>query len=273
MPAAVRMVLDGEAATTKGVDMRLVVLALAAGVTLFATATATAARTSTHPPRLGGPTTSSNWAGYAVTGGPFTSVSASWKQPAVTCAAGETSYSSFWVGLDGDTSNTVEQIGTDSDCLNGAPTYYAWYELYPKSSAELAVPVAAGDSVSASVSTDGSGTFTLTIDVNGSSDTVTGRIPHASLSSAEVIAEAPSSNHGPNGELGLSDFGTVSFTGATVDGQSLGQQSPDEITMVQGGTTIAQPTAISRSGDFQIDWKAASGPPPARGHGHGHAHS
>jgi hypothetical protein len=209
--------------------------------------------------------TSSNWAGYAVTGGPFTSASASWKQPAVTCAAGETSYSAFWVGLDGDTSSTVEQIGTDSDCVNGVPTYYAWYELYPKISAQL-MTISAGDSISASVTTDGSGNFTLTISVNGSPTTIQGKVRRASLSSAEVIAEAPSSNHGPNGELGLANFRTVSFTGATANGNTLGVQSPDPITMVQGGTTLAQPSAISSRGDFSVDWGAAT--PPASAHGH-----
>ena len=249
--------------------MRITVLALGAAAALFATTTATAAKAGTHPQRLAGPTnsTSSNWSGYDVTGGPFTSVSASWTQPPVTCATGETSFSSFWVGLDGDTSSTVEQIGTDSDCINGTPTYYAWYELYPKGSAQL-VTLAANASIDASVTTDSSGTFTLTITVNGVPTAVSGKVKHASLASAEVIAEAPSSNHGPNGELGVANFGTVSFTGATVDNAALGGQSPDEITMVQGGTTLAQPSAIS-GGDFSIDWKAASGPPPTHGHGHG----
>ena len=248
--------------------MRIMVLTVVAVAVMFAATTASAARARVHPPRLAGTTnsTSSNWSGYAVTGGPFTSVSASWTQPAVTCAAGETSYSSFWVGLDGDTSNTVEQIGTDSDCVNGVPTYYAWYELYPKIPAQL-VTISSGDAISASVTADGHGGFTLTIGVNGTPTTVQGAVRHASLGSAEVIAEAPSSNHGPNGELGLANFGAVAVTGATVDGTSLGLRSPDSITMVQGGTTLAQPTGISSSGDFSIDWKAASGPPRAHGHG------
>jgi hypothetical protein len=195
-------------------------------------------------------------------------VSASWTQPTVTCSAGETSYSSFWVGLDGDTSSTVEQIGTDSDCVNGVPTYYAWYELYPKISARL-VSISAGDAISASVTTDRSGNFTLSISVSGTPTTIQGKVRRASLSSAEVIAEAPSSNHGPNGELGLANFGTVSFSGATVDGTPLGQQSPDPITMVQGGTVLAQPSGISSGGDFSIDWKAPAG--TATGHGHSRA--
>ena len=92
---------------------------------------------------------SSNWSGYADTDDTYTSVSPSWTQPAVNCAraavagaslggllGGRTalqlllgragSASSFWVGLDGYTSSSVEQLGTDSDCNAGTPSYYAW---------------------------------------------------------------------------------------------------------------------------------------------------
>lgn len=31
----------------------------------------------------------------------------------------------------GTSSSTVEQIGTDSDCAKGVPTYFAWWEFYP----------------------------------------------------------------------------------------------------------------------------------------------
>ena len=85
------------------------------------------------------------------------------------------------------------------------------------------------------------------------------------LSSAEVIAESPSSNNGQHGVLGLANFGTVSFTGATANGASLDMQSPDPITMAQGGTTLAQPSGISSGGDFSIGWEAASGPPTGNG--------
>src|SRR5262249_704814 len=76
--------------------------------------------------------TSSNWSRYANTGRTLTDVKGSWTQPSATCSSGQTAYSSFWVGIDGDTTNTVEQTGTDADCASGTPTYYAWYEMYPK---------------------------------------------------------------------------------------------------------------------------------------------
>src|SRR5690242_13588556 len=59
--------------------------------------------------------TSTNWSGYAVSGfGPYKSVASSWTQPAVDCAKTPTGWSAFWVGLDGDTTNTVEQTGTEA---------------------------------------------------------------------------------------------------------------------------------------------------------------
>src|SRR6266851_4878139 len=77
-------------------------------------------------------TTSQNWAGYAAAGAPggFTSVSASWLQPGVTCSSQKT-FSSFWVGLDGDGTQSVEQTGTEADCSSGAATYQGWYEMFP----------------------------------------------------------------------------------------------------------------------------------------------
>ena len=44
-------------------------------------------------------------------------------------SGGSTAYSSFWVGIDGFSSSSVEQMGTDSDVVNGIPTYYAWYNV------------------------------------------------------------------------------------------------------------------------------------------------
>jgi hypothetical protein len=197
--------------------------------------------------------TSSNWSGYAVTGSRFTSVSASWTQPTAKCSG--TAYSSFWVGLDGDTSNTVEQTGTDADCSGSTPQYYAWYEMYPKFPVNLRGTVRPGDHLSASVTTDGSGRFTLTItdSTQGWTNTTNARLKSAKLASAEVIAEAPSSSQGV---LPLANFGTVSFSGAKANGSLLTSSTPhlDPITMQSGSTVKAQPGSIS-NGAFSVAWK------------------
>jgi hypothetical protein len=197
--------------------------------------------------------TSTNWSGYAVTGSRFTSVSSSWTEPTATCSA--TAYSSFWVGLDGDTSNSVEQTGTDADCSGKTPEYYAWYEMYPKYPVNFSNTVRPGDHMSASVTTNGSGSFTLTISdsTQGWTKTTTARLKSAKLASAEVIAEAPSSS---SGVLPLANFGTVSFSGASANGALLTSTTPniDPITMSSGSTVKAQPSSIS-SGAFSVAWK------------------
>jgi Peptidase A4 family len=200
--------------------------------------------------------TSTNWAGYAATSGRFTSVSATWTQPTATCT-NATTYSSFWVGLDGYSSGTVEQTGTDADCSGGSPVYYAWYEMYPKFPKNLSLAIHPGDTIHASVTTNGTGSFTLTITnrTTGGSFTTTQKLRSAKLSSAEVIAEAPSSS---GGVLPLTNFGKVAFSAATVNGASIGSFNPDSITMVTpDGTVKASPSSLSGGTSFSVTWKHA----------------
>jgi hypothetical protein len=165
-------------------------------------------------------TTSTNWSGYAVTAGrgAVTAVSGSWVVPTVSGSG--TSYSSDWVGIDGFSSPTVEQIGTDSDLSGGAPQYYAWYEMYPSGSVEIPLAIHAGDTITASVAYGASG-FTLSISdaTTGKSFTTTKTASGAQRSSAEWVVEAPSSF---SGILPLADFGKVTFTGAqaTINGST-----------------------------------------------------
>jgi hypothetical protein len=197
--------------------------------------------------------TSSNWSGYSAINSRYTSVSASWTQPTASCTSA-TTYSSFWVGLDGNGSNTVEQTGTSADCSGGAPRYYAWYEMYPKFPVNLSLTIRPGDSISGSVTTDGGGRFTLTIRNNstGQSFTTQQRLNRAKLASAEAIAEAPS---GSGGVLPLTNFGTVSFSATTVNGQPIGTFNPDKIDMVSGSTVKAQTSALSGGTNFSVSWK------------------
>ena len=202
--------------------------------------------------------TSMNWAGYAAAGaaGTFTSVSTSWTQPTVTCTAANT-FSSFWVGLDGDGTTTVEQTGTEADCTNGAATYQGWWEMFPNAPVFYNNPVQPGDAMSASVVANGNGAFTLTL-----SDTTMGwtQTTHqtsatAQLGSAEVIAEAPSTT---NMVLPLSNFGTVNFTNATVNGAAVGNDNPTAITMVSAaGVTEATPSALNGGNAFTVTWDSS----------------
>ena len=219
-----------------------------------------------------GPTTSTNWSGYAITGNNVTDAKGSWTVPAIqgSCPAGSkkqpnNQYSSFWVGIDGYNSNTVEQTGTDSDCQNGTPVYYAWYEFYPQPSFTISsLVIHPGDGISAEVKyTSGSFTVTITDTKTGKSFSISKKVSSAQRTSAEWIAEAPWSG----GVLPLANFGTVYFSScsATVGGVTgaIGSfgSSVQSITMVtSSGATKAAPSDLSRDGSsFTVTW-ASSGP-------------
>jgi hypothetical protein len=200
--------------------------------------------------------TSTNWSGYAVDGTNATTVTGSWTVQKATCAAGESSWSSPWVGIDGDNSNTVEQTGTDSDCTRGTPTYYAWYEMYPKKVIQIPITVSPGDSMTGTVTYSATNTFTLTLTDNTThaSYTTTQTSRKAVRTSVEWIVEGPSSGT-------LSNFGTETFTNdsATINGQSGSLSSfsgATPITMVTAqGTTRATPSSLGKSGSFTDTWQ------------------
>src|SRR5262245_8525661 len=139
--------------------------------------------------RHGKNASSSNWGGYAVTGpnGSVSDVKASWIVPPIVGKCPTTNqYASFWVGIDGYSSNTVEQIGTESDCQNGQPVYYAWYEFYPHWAFVIStITIYAGDVISAEVTAGAKGTFTvsLTDQTTGKSFQTSAKMNNANRSS------------------------------------------------------------------------------------------
>jgi len=215
---------------------------------------------------------STNWSGYAVTGSSFTKALGSWTIPSVNCSTTPNTYSSFWVGIDGWTSSTVEQTGTDSDCDGTTPSYYAWYEFYPNPSYLISsVPVSPGNHMSATVTYSGSEfTITITNETTGKSFSKSARVRSAKRSSAEWIAEAPCCTNA-GGILPLSDFGTVYFgddytgvastndaTDSSVSGAigAFGSNIYESI-MVNGstGANEAVPSSLSADGtSFSVTW-------------------
>jgi len=212
------------------------------------------------PARLIGHSNSLNWSGYASFNSTFTDVKGSWRQPAATCN-GKSTYSSFWVGLDGYNSSTVEQLGTEADCSHGKPVYYAWWEMFPNVSHPIgAFTVTPGVTYTAEVQSAGGDNFTLTLSGGGNNPftltTPLGLDP--SLSSAEWIAEAPSTCAKSCRELPLTNFGTVDFSGASANGGAVDNSgwSFDPLTMVTGGGTVkAAPSSLDSTGSaFSVTW-------------------
>ena len=210
--------------------------------------------------------TSSNWSGYAAATSlsnpqtdSVTAVSGTWIMPTATAGGNTTAYASVWVGIDGYSSNSVEQIGADADIVNGKATYYAWYEMYPSDSVNItSMTISAGDSITASVQYLSSGAhagkFQLTItDTSKANDsfTIYETDAQAQRSSAEWVVEAPSSGYGV---LPLANFGSVAFTNAsaTIDGKTGAIDSSSwqssAITMAAGSGVEASVSALTDSG-------------------------
>ncbi len=217
---------------------------------------------------------STNWAGYAVTGAAnsVTDAKGSWVVPTVTCTPSGNQYSSFWTGIDGFSDNTVEQTGTDSDCSNGNPTYYAWYEFYPNPSHNI-LTVYPGDIMFAEVSYSG-GQFTVTITdetpAHYGTFTKKAKVSSAKRSSAEWIAEAPSSLFGilPLADFGTSYFGqdyapinSISTNYGTVGGvtgsiNSFGSNVQTINMVTSSGAPRATPSQLTTDGtSFTVTWQ------------------
>jgi hypothetical protein len=194
-------------------------------------------------------TTSGNWSGYVAEASSsqprqnsVTAVSGSWVVPEVTGPTTGATYGSVWVGIDGYSNSTVEQVGTEEDFVNGKPVYYAWWEMYSSGGRQPEQPITSmtvhpGDLISASVQyvTSGAhaGQFDLSIvDRSRANDSFgtyqaspATQSPLAQRSSAEWIGEVPT----VDGRIAtLPNFGSVVFSDAmaVINGVSGAINSP-----------------------------------------------
>jgi len=205
--------------------------------------------------------TSANWAGYAIetnltkpAKNAVSDVSGQWTVPTLNCTRA-TTYSSAWVGLDGYSSNSVEQLGTEQDCYRGQPQYSAWIEMYPRPSRSLNVRVKAGDVIKASVHYAGNYRYVLSLaDLTTGSSFSTSDYAIADRSSAEWIVEAPSSWFG---ELPLANFSPINFTNAQttvngVTGSISGSWQNDPLTMIDGGAKAVPSALLAGGQNFNV---------------------
>jgi hypothetical protein len=223
-----------------------------------------------------------NWSGYAVetnlkepASNVVSDVVGGWSVPAAVASSGASySYSSAWLGIDGYSDNTVEQIGTEQDWTPSGASYYAWFEMYPNYAYEIVnFPVVPLDVITAQVEYTGTQTvkvgrrsetvetFTLTL-TNVTQDvsfSISEQIQSAQRRSAEWIMEAPSSYT----VLPLADFGVVNFFGceATLNGVTgpIGDTAwqNDPLTMeTRSGVAKAVPSALTSGGSaFSVTWE------------------
>jgi Peptidase A4 family len=206
-----------------------------------------------------------NWSGYAdvsTTSGTFTSVSASWTVPSVTCTA-EDNLTSEWVGLDGVTDATVEQDGTLGCCYRGAPSYFTWYEMYPAGTVAVGAALKPADRISASVTRSGSSyTLALTDATNSASSFIRAAncaTTTCKATSAEWIAERPAFSIGIAPLASYSNW-TLSNGAQTATGRpgTIGSFSPNyAITMMDATQSypLSSVTPLTGGGSFGTSWR------------------
>jgi hypothetical protein len=217
------------------------------------------------------------WAGYAVTGKDFTYVEGSWIVAAVDCTKTPNTDSSEWVGIDGWSSSTVEQIGTDADCNGETPFYWVWYEFYPLGSVVINdVSIAAGDKFSASVTYEGSNEYLVALrnDTTGQGFSKEVEFDGAFGSgvpprnSAEWIEEMDGNELS---DFGVDPFGTLytgigtgvneatdsSISGPITDFGSAVQESISTKNGSSKSKDTAVPSALASDGaSFKVTWKS-----------------
>jgi Peptidase A4 family len=233
--------------------------------TAVAAAAVSAGPAITHHPRVAAATraagwASSNWSGYAITGGPFTSVSGHWTVPTVS-ASRKATYSSSWVGIDGFNDSNLIQTGTEHDYFNGSAHYSAWWEILPAAETTIAMTVQPGDAMSATITRGSNNNWTISIsDTTRNESFSIVKSYSAPLSSAEWIQEAPT----VGGRIAtLANYGQTTFDPGTANGVSPGLTVADGGVMIQHGVQVSTPsTPDSDTDGFTIAYGSTAPSPP-----------
>ena len=191
---------------------------------------------------------SSNWSGYALSGGPFTSASGTFNVPTITPSGNTQMDASEWVGIDGfgPGASSIIQAGIDESFEpNGGTVTFAWYELYPAPSFPVPLPVAAGDQVTVAISEVSPGVWDLLVSDETNAQSFNAEFNYSGPgNTAEWIVEAPFSTL-TNSVIPLPPFTPVTFTNlaATPTGQP-----PTRFVMFQGGQQVSTPSPLSANG-------------------------
>jgi hypothetical protein len=206
---------------------------------------------------------SSNWSGYALSGSGYTSIAGSWTVQAVTEGKGAT-YSSQWIGIDGFSNNSLIQTGTESDFVNGAAHYDAWWEILPAAETVITtVEVRPGDQMTASVTKGNSSMWTISIKdtTNGQSFSTTKNYTGPAMS-AEWIEEAPTvGGHVAtlaNYALATFDPGSINVNGKP------GLTASESGVMIQHNRQVSTPSTPDRDADgFNTQYSSTPPAPPS----------
>lgn len=162
------------------------------------------------------------WSGYVVASDfsdpqpHIISINASWVVPSVN-ASMDNAYSSAWIGIGGQFDDSLIQLGTEHDSVDGAERFSAWYELLPAYAVTVPMNISEGHEISASINmlNDEADLWLLQLTDLTNGETFCKTVNYNSTHlSAEWIVERPTLN----GQISrLSNFGNLTFTEAYVN--------------------------------------------------------
>ena len=227
-------------------------------------------------------TPSSNWSGYVVSSSSvITQTSGRFTVPTLDCSTTPNASEAAWVGLGGVLqSDDLLQTGVISQCSGGVQTENpAWWEEFPQYYAVgfASMTVSPGDQIEASVYQQGDGSWVTKVDdlttgVSGVSVMVGGTVDFgtrldsnpdswyveegtgsgfgfAGASTAEwVVEDFSDCSSGSCLPVPFADFGTLAFSGLSVNGAAPDPARAQAIGLVQSGTVLSVPTPFTGTG-------------------------
>lgn len=222
---------------------------------------------------------STNWCGYVAASSltqpainSCNSVTGTFTVPEITPADSSLNNNvSIWVGIDGSfpSDPTVQQLGVDLTYVNGKTKSYAWFEMYPNNSYEIAgFPADVGDSITTTVSyIGGTNSQQYQLSIKNNTKNISYVVPsfHSTSTKAkrqcvEWLVEAPAIG---NSVVPLSSFSPAivftdcSATISTTTG-NISQFANEEIVMVNSSNATvvkAQPSPLTADGSgFSVTW-------------------
>jgi hypothetical protein len=210
----------------------------------------------------GDPNTSSNWSGYVFEGSGITGARGTFNVPALSPTP-VFSDTTEWVGVDGNSDNTLIQAGIDEEYNPklGHAVITPWWEILPAPETPIpSMAVAVGDSITVAIQQQPDpAMWQITVTDNTTSQTFATTQPYqGQQTSAEWIVEAPS--------IGSSVVTLgVYAPSVTFSGLSVGLGVPvalDRLFMVQNDAVVSSPSAFDgAAGAFSIAY--GPNPPPA----------
>jgi hypothetical protein len=205
---------------------------------------------------------SSNWSGYAITGGTYNSITGEWIVPTVQPTSKPT-YSSTWIGIDGFNNSNLIQTGTEQDYYNGSAHYYAWWEILPAPETVISnMTIHPGDRMSADIQNLGGGQWSITIqDLTTGQSFTTQQSYSGPQTSAEWIEEAPT----VGGRIAtLAPYGQTTLDPGTVNGGNPNLVASEGGAMIQNGSQVSTPSNPDSDADgFNVEYGATQPSPPA----------